>query len=349
MMGPPPGGGPIVLSHDLIFQQNRLIFCSNFEDSTRMSAFPNRNDHPSEVPAWASFFEADEYAAFETTIHGYFQSLGKPFKVDDGTVRTTWMVNDSNMQNLGLLNVAQMCKQGKIQDYPEIVRNHFEVMRKSQDFISGFLDNMGDFEFVKPFIGTRLYHKDHVKSIGAEGVISSPVTEDIIAMLVFDMPQAISSVKADQTRVWGKNVEELLALGLHNIRENYDFTITDLDANVTLKAVLQDHFFGTNIILDMNRHPELLGTHGTLVAVPHRHTTLFHPIEDTSVILAINMLIPMVYGMHHEGPGSISSHLYWHHQGTFVHLPYRIEHQQLAFHPPSDFVSMLNYLATETK
>lgn len=312
-----------------------------------MSLFPSFESSQTGVPAWADFLDAAEYKAFDSAVNGYFKSLGKPFKIEDGTVRTPWMANDSNMQNLGLLNVAQMCKQGKIQEYPEIIRNHFEVMRKSQDFITGFFDTMDDFDFVRPFIGTRLYHKDHVKSIGASGVISKPVTEDIIAMLVFDMPQAISSVKPEQAKVWKKTNDELLALGLQNIRENYDFGVTDLDSKVKLRAILQNHFFGSNIILDLDNRPELIGTHGTLLIVPHRHTTVFHPIEDDTVVLAVNMLIPMAQGMHHEGPGSISPHLYWYRRGEFVLLPYTIDEHRLSFQPPKEFVAMLDYLAAE--
>lgn len=312
-----------------------------------MFPFSSNKDDRNLVPSWADFFSAEEYLEFEKALGSYFDSLGKPFKIDDGTVRTNWMAGDGGLQNLGLLNVAQMCKQGKPGDYPGIIRNHFEVMRKSKDFIAGFFDNMNDFEFVKPFIGTRLYHKDHVKSIGAEGVISRPVTEDIIAMLVFDMPQAISSVKPDLAAIWGKTESELLDLGQHNIRENYDFSATDLEASVQLKAILQNHFFGSNIILDLADDPELVGTHGSLVSVPHRHTTIIHPIEDSSVIKAINMMIPMTYGMHHEGPGSISANLYWYRQGKFMKLPYNIENQSLNFQPPSDFVAMLDYLAYE--
>jgi hypothetical protein len=299
------------------------------------------------VPAWADFFSAEEYQAFDKAVSQYFKSLGKPFKVDEGIVRTAWMSGDSEMQNLGLMNVAQMCKQAKVADYDGVIRNHFDVMRKSKDFISGFFENINDFEFVKPFIGTRLYHKDHIKSIGAEGVIAKSITEEIIAMLVFDMPQAISSIKPEQAKVWGKSTEELLELGLNNIRESYDFTATDLDANVKLKAVIQNHFFGSNIILDLERVAGLVGTHGSLVAVPHRHSTLIFPIEDSSVLKAINMLIPMAYGMHHEGPGSITSQLYWYRQGKFMNLPYTIANNAINFQPPSDFVAMLEYLAFE--
>jgi hypothetical protein len=179
------------------------------------------------------------------------------------------MSGDSEMQNLGLMNVAQMCKQAKIEEYAGVIRNHFDVMRKSKDFIAGFFENINDFEFVKPFIGTRLYHKDHIKSIGPEGVISKSITEEIIAMLVFDMPQAISSIKPEQSRIWGKvRGRAALELGFgYNIRESYDFSATNLDANVNLKAVIQNHFFGSNVILNLDRVPGLVGTHGSLVAL----------------------------------------------------------------------------------
>jgi hypothetical protein len=312
-----------------------------------MLPFSSNKDDRDAVPAWADFLSNVEFKAFEKAVHSYFKSLGKPFKIDDGIVRTSWMSSDSEMQNLGLMNVAQMCKQAKPEEYDGIIRNHFDVMRKSKDFIAGFFENMNDFEFVKPFIGTRLYHKDHIKSIGPGGVISKQVTEDIIAMLVFDMPQAISSIKPDQIAIWDKSVDELLSLGLYNIQENYDFSTTKLDAQVNLLAVIQNHFFGSNVILNLDQTDGLVGTHGSLVIVPHRHTTVVHPIEDTSVLMAINMLIPMAHGMHHEGPGSITPQIYWYRQGKFLNLPYKIANNAINFEPPSDFVAMLEYLSFE--
>ena len=300
------------------------------------------------VPEWANFFIEAEYAAFCAAVDSYFTGLGNPYSIDNGVVQTNWASQEVGNQSLGLMNVAQMCKQGKLEDYVDIVQNHFEIMRKSQNFMSEFFSRIDDFDFVQPFIGTRLYHKDHVGSIGMANVIVQEVATDIIAMLVFDMPQAISSVKPEQAKVWGKSVDELITLGLQNIRENYAFDVMDLEANVTLKAVVQDHFFGANILMDLSLRPELVGTHGTLVGVPHRHTTLLYPIEDIGVLQAIHTMIPMIYGMHHEGPGSISDGLYWYKQGTFEHLPYALQtDNMLSFYPPKSLVALLEYLSAE--
>jgi hypothetical protein len=313
-----------------------------------MFSFFSRKPKNQPVPNWANFFSHDEYDTFIGAVETYFEGQGHPFTIDDGIVRTQWVSRDSSMQNLGLMNVAQMCKQGKVEDYMDIVENHFEVMRKSQDFMTEFFARMDDYDFVAPFIGTRLYHIDHVSSVGAANVLSKPVTEEIIALLVFDMPQAISSVKPEQAKVWGKSVDELIAIGLENIAENYPFDVLELEANIPIKAVVQDHFFGANILLDLANHPELVGTHGTLVGVPHRHTTLMFPIEDISVLRAINMMIPMINGMHNEGPGSISECLYWYRAGAFEKLPYTItDEHTVEFLPPSDLVALLEYLSIE--
>lgn len=303
--------------------------------------------HPEPVPQWASFFAPEEYAAFDKAVQGYFRSLGRPYKLDGGSVRTNWMNGDSNMQNLGLLNLAQMCKSATREQYPEIVKNHFEVMRKSQDFISGFFDAMDDFDFVKPFIGTRVYHREHIKSLGAGGVIAQSITEDLIGILVFDMPQAITSVKPEQVQVWGRSAEELIQLGLQNIRENYEFEVQELKARIPLKAVVQNHFFTSNVIMELERYPEVIGSHGTLVTVPHRHSAIFHPIEDISIILAINMMVPMTRAMHKEGPGSISDNIYWYRRGELVKLPYKFVNEQMQFDPPQEFLEMMNYFSAE--
>jgi hypothetical protein len=49
--------------------------------------------------------------------------------------------------------------------------------------------------------------------------------------------------------------------------------------------------------------------------------------------------------MEREGPGSISSRLYWYQAGEYVDLPYRAEGDTLHFSPPESFVEMMNLLS----
>ncbi len=303
---------------------------------------------PVSVPDWANFLSPENYHSFLTAVNAYFKSLGNPYTIDDGVVHTKWMDNGMGIQNMGLLNVAQMCGRSLPAEHGDIVRNHFEMMRKSENFMEVFVNQINDFEFVRSFIGTRLYHPDHLSGQLKDKVIHKSVADGIIAMLVFDLPQTIMSVQTDQLAVWGMTAEELFEIGIHNIRENYNFEVVDLDAGVPLKAVVQDHFFGGNILFELERAPALLGTHGTLVAVPHRHTTMLFPIEDESMLLALQALIPMTNGMFNEGPGSISQDIYWYHQGLFECIPYEISADGVVtISPPDSYSALLNYICKD--
>src|SRR5258705_12485514 len=77
---------------------------------------------------------------------------------------------------------------------------------------------------------------------------------------------------------------------------------------------------------------------GAIVAVPHRHAVLFLPIEDMRVMDAVNSMIPIAFGMYQEGPGSLSSGLYWWRSRALTHLPTKVSAQSISFSPPDAFV-----------
>src|SRR5690606_37707118 len=99
-----------------------------------------------------------------------------------------------------------------------------------------------------------------------------------------------------------------------------------------------------NIVFDIENRKELIGSKGSLVGLPHRHSAIIYPIENLEVVKAINGLIPTIYGMNQEGPGSLSNNLFWYKDKTFTQLPYKIDEGKLQFFPPNNFVELLNEL-----
>ncbi len=95
----------------------------------------------------------------------------------------------------------------------------------------------------------------------------------------------------------------------------------------------------------MQDHPQLIGTYGSLVGVPHRHAVLIYPIENIEVVKVITNLIPIITGMYSEGPGSLSPDLFWHRDGILEQLPYQLEDNTIQFTPTERFLEMLNSLA----
>jgi hypothetical protein len=55
-------------------------------------------------------------------------------------------------------------------------------------------------------------------------------------------------------------------------------------------------------------------------------------------------MIPITKGMFGEGPGSISSKLYWYDGEKLIDLPYELSEKKLKFTPPESFLNMLNTL-----
>ncbi|MEM6724783.1 MAG: hypothetical protein AAF598_12135, partial [Bacteroidota bacterium] len=237
------------------------------------------------------------------------------------------------------------CKQTEPNRYRLIVADHFDLIIRSQEFNQHFNTINTDFEAIKQYIGVRLYPKAYVAELDASFTLGKEFAGDIFAMLVFDLPDSVTNIKPELLPHWNKSVDELFELGKRNIQENYPIEISkEAFEGFSIIFGSADHFFTPNIVLDLENQPELVGTYGSLIGLPHRHAALFYPIERMEIVVAINGLIPAIYGMHEEGPGSLSNHLFWYYKGTFTELPYQLEAGKLQFFPPEGFVDLLNQL-----
>lgn len=296
------------------------------------------------LPEWANFFNKEEYDTFIGLITDYFAQYDVEFEIEDGValLRTPHRGYD----NFGLINLGQTCKQSPPDEWESNIADFFRSMERTHEFEQEFESKLTDFEFVRPFIALRIYNAAFMDSIGHDNFIFRPLTEQIVSMLVFDLPDSIKNISPDTVEPWGKTMDELFALAYENCRENYPFNVekeTFGESDFWLNH--GDHFFAPNIVLSLNdENKHLLGTHGALVGLPHRHIVLIYPIENIGVMQAINTLIPVIYGMYEEGPGSISNELYWYKDGQLHNLPYELTEEELNFSPPEDFFDLLNSL-----
>lgn len=301
-----------------------------------------KNNNP-EVPEWASFFNAGEYSEFLKAIANYFNKKKITYEMGDGILTVT--VKDFGATNLGLMNVAQACKRSGIENYNNIVSDHFNTLVKANLFDAEFKRIVDDFDKVKKYIGVRLYNKSYIAQVGKELTIVKDFAGDIYAMLIFDLPSSITNVQPAQAEKWGRSLDELFRIGLQNISDNNPLDISQQSLNsFTIWFIQANHFFAPNIVFDLNSFPNLVGSKGSLIGIPHRHAVIIYPIENLETVTAINQLIPIIYRMNAEGPGSVSNNLFWYKDGHFQDLPYKIEDKRLHFIPPDNFVDLLNTL-----
>ncbi len=307
------------------------------------SFFKKKKDHP-QAPSWASAMNPEEYAAFLEAIDKYFTRHKITFEMLDGCLKTS--PNDLGFSTVGLSNLFQICKQDRTNRYTMIVANHFDAMVRAHKASAAFEKLSEDYAQVKQYLGVRLYPQGYLAHIGKEHVMGRDFGGDIYAMLVYDLPDTVQNVNPAKAAKWGKSFEELFATGIQNIRQKYPFPLKQMDLDgPKIWFVGGDHFFVPNIAFDLRQHPQLLGTHGCLIGMPHRHAALIYPVNSTEVILALNKMTVIVHGMEQEGPGSLSSDIFWYRDGHFENVPYALEEGKLKLYPPNSFVEMLNMLA----
>jgi hypothetical protein len=308
-----------------------------------MFSFFKKKTDDTNIPEWASFFDNKEYSAFIKEIETYFKNLNIQFKIGDGQIETN--ENEFGFSNLGLVNVAQVCKQEDKKHYKEIITEHFNSMIRANKFDKEFAKIADNFEEVKKYIGVRLYDNEYVAYVGKENTIGKNFAGDIYSMIVFDFPDSVLSIKPEQMTPWNKTIDELFQIGIENIKVKYPLTITkEVFGEFSMWFIQGEHFFTPNIVFDIENRQELIGSKGSLIGLPHRHSAIIYPIENLEVVKAINGIIPTVYGMNQEGPGSLSNNLFWYKDNVFTQLPYKIEEGKLQFFPPDNFLELLNEL-----
>ncbi|HLP96431.1 MAG TPA: hypothetical protein VK168_20460 [Saprospiraceae bacterium] len=306
------------------------------------SFFKKKSSLP-QVPSWASWFTPEEFQHFQETVNRYFQTQNLGLTWGDGVIE---IENEQfGYKQLGMVNLAQSCKQSDLRQYPAIVTDHFETLKKARQFEVQFKEDVVDFEKIKHYLGVRLYPDSQAQRLGQEHVMGKNLSDDIYAMLVFDLPHSIMNVQPAQAENWGKSLDELFDTGLENIRKNYPVKPSqETFADFNIWFFNSDHFFTPNVVFDLENMPQVLGKQGALVGIPHRHSVIVYPIDSIKVIEAINKLIPAIYGMNEEGPGSISSQIFWYKAGQFQPVRYELTTQELRLFPSGEFIQMLETL-----
>ncbi|WNJ17050.1 hypothetical protein [Pontibacter sp. G13] len=283
---------------------------------------------------------AKEYGLFEKEIYHYFDRRGLEIEIVDGSISVK--SEDFGDVVVGLSNLAQFCKQNKRRDYRTIIFQHFDAWIESAQQEQAFNQRARDFEYAKQYLAVRIYPEAHLSQVGEGVLISEWVAGDLYKLLVFDLPQAIKSVHADQAAQWGISHEELMKIGMSNAQKQYPQVLAMQSYGEHKIWFAQgEHFFSPNIILHMEQHPDLIGSKGTIVGVPTRQTVLMYPMESESAKDLISLLAETVLEMYQEGPGSISHQLFWYYQGIFRPLPYGIQDDQVKMVASNALVEML--------
>ena len=289
------------------------------------------------VPHEVGFFSAKEWGRFVDVVEKALARRGLTFGRDGTSV----VVSGPEPQTLGLTNLAQVC--------------HGEPAGRWPGLVDEFLDALGaaaeaealraSIDSARAHLKMRLYPDDYAAGVDVE-LAARPFAESVIAVAVLDLPTSVQTITADDIERWGVSVDEVFAAALANTRGEgpTDRDSAEVAEGVTIDVLFGDSFFTTTAVSWLGELVEI-GERGALVAIPHRHMILVHPITDAGAVQAVGHMIAMARRFYVEGPGSLSQHLYWWRGGELVWQPASVDDEgHIEFHPTDEFMLALESL-----
>ncbi len=298
------------------------------------------------VPQWASFFTLEEYRQFTQQVKSWFETRGLYATIDEGIV--TAGTKPADDRKLDLIDLTQTCDAADSSLWPDIIDSHFSFQLAALENTEALQDDIRHFDRIRHLLAVRLMPRGFIDApveAGATPVLREDL-DDIFTVLVFDLPTRVQTVLRSEARFWEIDDEELFRLGLDNVRDNCrpEAGQETLPNGIVITALTGSTLFVSTHALLLQDHPERIGSGGTLVGVPDRGSLLLYPITSRRATAAVDVMIPMIRGMHRDGPGPVSANLYWYRDGNFTTLSYSGDAESFSFNPPVEFTTMLGQL-----
>src|SRR3954447_620480 len=290
------------------------------------------------MPNWDPFATEADWQEFEAVVRADVEPRGW----DTSEIREG-IVADRDVR-FGLQNLAQKCRAEPRESWPQIVRDHFDSLFAPGNTLESLTPDQAS-----AALRARLLEDDFMAHVDWEPV-TRRVAEDLQLVLAYDLPdQVVIAARerlmelGDEPELWERAIAQTRAEPGIQI-ERIEVQANDQLDRVPLWTVVGDSFFTAAHALWADELDPPTAALGTLVAVPNRHVVLAHPIRDDSVIGVLSHMISLAARFHREGPGSISSDLYWLRDGQLTRLRAWEDDDGLHFEPGREFESILGSL-----
>lgn len=293
---------------------------------------------PQSVPEWAPFFTLDRFAVFMDRLHHTLVTTGRPFAIN--AEAGTWRY-DGAENEYGLLNLAQLCNSLPMDDWDQQIEHFVQAVST----IPTADAEATTIEELRPYLRVRLYHPEALTGAPA---LKMPITEGLVVALVADYPDRVVTVNREEARTYGLSSEELLDLGMANVREHVQAErhVETTDEGGKLISLSGPDFCTASLALapDIYAGPEPEA--GFLLSVPNRHEVLAVPIETDAAIQLLPPLVNATRSLFQRGPGSISPFVYWVRNRRWARIEFTWDEEGLAIEGPEEFVEAIQELPT---
>jgi hypothetical protein len=290
----------------------------------------------SAIPEWAPFTDEDDWRAFVAVVAADVGPRGWRLEAAGGFAH-----HETN--RYGLFNPAQACQDLPREQWPATVRAHFESVA-SVDLERSFA---GPAE-ARASLKARLLEDSYFRDVPVQGLWRR-VADELRLVLAYDLPLAVTIPAAAEVRELGED-DELFALALAQTRAEPGLELAEHafpagESGVELPVFVlggESYFVSTHALWADELDPPA-SAHGTLLAVPSRHTLLAHPIRDAGAIGALPHLLELGRRLS-RGPGALSAAVYWLCDGELERLDAWVDDAGAHFAPSERFTAVMREL-----
>lgn len=181
------------------------------------------------------------------------------------------------------------------------------------------------------------------------GVLQRPLAEGLVEVLtVLSAAGGVGTVPLAAAAGWGRLPDELFERARHQVLDDGLLTRTRVDlGGVEMTVVESASTFTATHLLWLPTYVDV-PSDGALVAAPTRTLVMAHPLVDRTALDAIQALLLNATRLHRDGPQQLSPMLYWWRPGAVLTaLPARVGEHSIDFHPPGDFLEVLQRLSPD--
>lgn len=291
--------------------------------------------------SWAAgFFTAEQTAEFCDVVEADLRRRDVEFEMGAGVAHVT---RRGQRTPCGLTNLAQVCKPLAQSKWKARVKFHFDALFETFDDQDQLAERAKHFDDIAELLKVRVHSLEWLDSVDPKQTFAEEVAKGLVAALVFDLPKAVIGVTPSQAKSWKKKKQELFQLGIDNVANEGLLPVTDVELDDGLRAIGLDHesFFTATHGFFHRRYLDKTPKRGTLVAMPRRHTAIFHPVAGPKSEKAIRPILEMASGFYQEGPGEASPFLYHVVDGVFSRIEMEFTKRDVKLHYPKSLVSAL--------
>lgn len=262
------------------------------------------------------FLTADEAQEVRRLAAQAFAAAGHEAAVHADHLET------SDGMTFGLWNVAAACKAtGKRSAWPAVVRAHVASLAP----VSASASEMAADDVLAHAV-LRIYGDQTIPPEARHKLTYvREVADGLLEAVVLDTPTTVMMLLDEDVRrcgraqLWAAGLEHLVAEPLGGIER------LDLPGGAVVHVVEGESVYTASKILVL---PDVLlraygprpFPNGVLVALPDRHHLLLHPVDDGSVLPALQGMASMVAAFFQSAVGGVSPSVYWWRDGMLERL-----------------------------